>query len=143
MLQKFYEKDNLLTTHLEQILDFTRTLESAMDSFAATRDTSTSVNLETIQNINNSKQAKENPVYVRDTYDNDKQRRVGTCYICGDRKHYRLVCPLKKHRDLLFCAYCKNGCHVERACRYKSSDRINSWKQARTESKTCFFGQAV
>ena len=87
MLQKFYEKDNLLTTHLEQILDFARTLESSMDSFAATRDTSTSVNLETIQDIKKSRQAKEDPLYVRDTYHNDKQRRVGTCYICGDRKH--------------------------------------------------------
>ena len=36
MLQKFYERDNLLTTPLEQVLAFARTLESAMDSVAAT-----------------------------------------------------------------------------------------------------------
>ena len=36
MLQKFYERDNLLTTPLEQVLAFTRMLESAMDSVAAT-----------------------------------------------------------------------------------------------------------
>ena len=41
-------------------------------------------------------------------------------YICGDRKHYQLVCPLRKHRDLLFCANCKNSGHVERACRFKT-----------------------
>ena len=59
MLQKFYERDNLLTTPLEQVLAFARTLESAMDNVAATRDTSTSVNLETIQNIRKTRQAKE------------------------------------------------------------------------------------
>ena len=60
MLQKFYERDNLLTTPLEQVLAFARMLESAMDSVAATRDTSTSVNLETIQNIR--KQGKQRKI---------------------------------------------------------------------------------
>ena len=96
MLQKFYERDNLLTTPLEEVLAFARTLESAMDSVAATRDTSTLVNLDTIQNIRKTRhqpwQAKEDRIYVRDTYENDKQRRVDACYICGDRKHYQLVC---------------------------------------------------
>ncbi len=99
MLQKFYERDNLLTTPLEQILAFARRLESAMDSVAATRDKSTSVNLETIQNIRKTRQAKEDRVNVRDTYENDKQQHVDACYICGDRKHYQLVCPLRKHQD--------------------------------------------
>ena len=60
MLQKFHERDNLLTTPLEQVLAFGRTFESAMDSVAATRDTSTSVNLETIQNI--GKQGKQRKI---------------------------------------------------------------------------------
>ena len=30
---------------------------------------------------------------------------------------------LRKHRDLLLCANCKNSGHVERACRLKTLDR--------------------
>ena len=146
MLQKFYERDNLLTTPLEQVLAFARMLESAMDSVAATQDTSASVNLETIQNIRKTRhqprQAKEDRVYVRDTNENDQQRRVGACYICGDRKHYQLVCSLRKHRDLLFCSNCKNSGHVELACRSKTPDR-QIVETGKNKSKAYCFDQAV
>ena len=48
---------------------------------------------------------------------------MGACYICGDSKHYKLLCPLRKHRNLLVCANGESSSHVERACRFKTPDR--------------------
>ena len=38
MLQKFYEKEDLLTQTLDQVLTFARTLEGARDSVMVTRE---------------------------------------------------------------------------------------------------------
>ena len=128
MWQKFYEKDDLLTQSLDEVLVFARPIEGARDSVLATRNHSSQA--DSVQTVNRRWQGKKQPGPISSR----KQIQIrlfllysggrGTCFVCGERSHYLPNCPLRRHRNEVFCTCFERFGHLAAACRFgKSFDK--------------------
>ena len=107
MLQKFYEKDDLLTQTLDKVLTFARTLEGAKESIMVMQDNSKTA----CQYVSWS--PRKAILAGKGTSKTTSANCSCACFICRAKEHFLGSCLLRLHCNATFCqGYGKYG-HVE------------------------------